>query len=435
MKYLLAVEAPAFETGPGRFAIESAFAEHLRSLLGHLSPRFGSITVVAPSLGPNNYEARRHQLAELSSQKDKITFLPTHSLDATTAEVWRSMPCTWRRLKQAVREADFVHSGLSVDIKRPFLAMLNLATWQLRKPSLFVVDIDFRQNSQRYYRLGDWGLRSYLSNVCLHDRFRSAQVALAARTSGCILLKSASMVEDFGAGRPNVKFFLDAAHSDGLLIDPLDLEAKLDTSNGRPLRVIYFGRLVRYKGLDYAIRAIGEARQHGCDIRMTLIGDGDDKDQLVALSSKLNLEQVITFSPGVPYGSDLFAVVDSADIAIASPRVEDTPRAALDAMARGIPIVAFDIEYFKSLASLSGAVALAEWPSPNSLAAQLIELGRDRVRLAAMSRNALDFAQKNTQDIWLTRRIAWTMEVLECGPNRRLTESRSGQREPEAKPE
>lgn len=413
MNYLLAVEAAAFETAPGHFATEGAFAEHLRSLRRHLSPHFGSITVVGPSLGRDQYEARRHQLTELSAEGDKIAFLSTHFLDAATKDIWRSMPATWRRLNQAVSDADFVHSGLSVDFRRPFLAMLNFATWRLRKPSLFIVDIDFRGNSRRYYRLGDWGLKSYLTNVCIHDVFRRAQVALAARASNCVLLKSASMVEDFGAGRRNVKFFLDAAHSEGLLIDPQALEAKLEASSGQPLHVIYFGRLVRYKGLDYAIQAIGEARRYGGDIRLTLVGDGDEKERLAALSKSLDLVGSVTFTRGVPYGSELFAIVDSADVAIASPRVEDTPRAALDAMARGVPIVAFDIEYFKSLCSLSGAVALAEWPAPSSLATQLVELDRDRGRLAAMSRKALDFARENTQDIWLARRTEWTFEVLE----------------------
>ena len=293
--------------------------------------------------------------------------------------------------------------------------MLNLAAWLESKPTAFFVDIDFRQNSRRYHRLGEWGLRSYLVNRCLHDVLRSAQVSWAARSCDLTLLKSTAMIADFGRGRRNVKFFLDAAHDDHLVIGDTDVERKRAEiyAGGRALRAIYFGRLVRYKGLDLAVEAIALARAGGADVGLTIVGDGEEKAQLLALVQRMGVEQAVTFHPGLRYGQELFDHVDAADLAIAAPRVEDTPRAALDAMARGLPILAFDIEYFRTLSELSGAVELADWPEPASLAKQIIALDRDRGRLAEMSRRAVAFARENTQRLWLQRRIAWTFDALD----------------------
>lgn len=424
MTYLLAVQAPAYSIEPGRFATEGAFAEHLKSIRNHLAPRFDRVLLVGPALSRAAYEANRKQLAEVAAVDDGVSFLPVHELGVSAAGFWRQAIPIWRLLRGAARNAGFVHTAPSVDIGRPFLAMLNLAAWLERKPTAFFVDIDFRQNSRRYYTLGEWSLKSYLVNRCIHDVMRSAQVSIAARTCDVVLLKSASMVADFGRGRTNVKFFLDAAHGHDLVIGRADLERKLAKADGsagsRDLSVIYFGRLVRYKGLDYVIEAIARARSKGARVGLTIVGDGEEKKALVALSRSLGVDQAVTFLPGVKYGPDLFDIVDSADLAVAAPRVEDTPRAALDAMARGLPILAFDTEYFRSLGELSGAVALAAWPEAENLAQQLVALDCDRTRIAEMSHRALAFARENTQDQWVQRRVEWTFAAFDCH-HRRLT--------------
>jgi glycosyltransferase involved in cell wall biosynthesis len=414
--YLLAVQAPAYPIGPDRFATEGAFAEHLKAIRRHLAPTFDRVLLVGPALSRAAYEANRTQLVDINSGADGIGFLPIHTVGGSTLDFWRNVVPLWRSLRREVRNSAFVHTAPSPDTWRPFLALLNLAARIEGKPTVFFVDIDFRQNSRRYYALGEWSWKSYIVNRSFHDVFKSAQISFAVRNCDLVLLKSTSMVADFGRGRSHVKFFLDAAHDDTAVIGAADLEAKLvqrsDPHGGRELRVIYFGRLVRYKGLDFIIEAIATARRRGARVVLTIVGDGAERDALIAVSRSQGIEDAVTFLPAVPYGPQLFDLIDLADLAIAAPRVEDTPRAALDAMARGLPVLAFDIEYFRSLRDLSGAVELAAWPDPSSLAEQLIALDRDRARIAEMSRRAVAFARDNTQRIWLQRRIEWTNAAL-----------------------
>ncbi len=415
MDYLLVVQAPAYPLGPERFAIESAFAVHLKMLLDELGERFDRIVLMAPTLDENVYQHSKRTLAELSAVDDRIVLFPVPEARLSIGAFWRSARPLWRRMRELVKRVGFVHTGLGADTYRPSIAMLNLAAWMERKPLMFFIDIDFRQLSQRSYKLGIWGRKSYIINRVLHDKVKLAQVKWAIRKYDLVMLKSRSMVADLGGGRENVRFFLDAAHSDCDLIENDRLEQRLSQLGeaGRELQVVYFGRLVPYKGCKYMIEAINGARRQGAAVSLTFIGDGESLPELEAQVKELGLQKAVNFLPPTPYGKPLFDLIDKADLAIASPTVEDTPRAALDAMARGLPILAFDIDYFKSLAEMSDAVALASWPDPTSLTAELISLDKDRARIATMARRAVVFARNNSQNIWLQRRVTWTFEALD----------------------
>jgi glycosyltransferase involved in cell wall biosynthesis len=282
---------------------------------------------------------------------------------------------------------------------------------------VFVVDIDFRQHSKRFYQVGAWSLKSYIVNRLFYDPLRWLQVWLAPRMSQLVMLKSASMVRDLGGGRPHVKNFFDAAHSEEhvLSADSLQTRAAWLRNGGGPLRLAYFGRLVSNKGLDRAVEAVRLARQHGEDVQLLVIGDGPCLEPLRRQAADAGLAGVISFTPQIRYGAPLFELLNDVHLTVAAPLIEDTPRAAFDSMARGIPIVAFDISYFRDLAEISGAVALAEWPRPAALAREIVALGRDRERLAVMAERGVSFARHNTQRVWLERRTQWTMQFALAG--------------------
>jgi hypothetical protein len=52
------------------------------------------------------------------------------------------------------------------------------------------------------------------------------------------------------------------------------------------------------------------------------------------------------------------------------------------------------------------------WPQVDALADALIHIDRDRVLLGSMARSAVNFAARNTQDIWLQRRLGWLRAAM-----------------------
>ena len=413
--YIMAVQAAAFPLGEDRFATESAFATHLKELKVALGSTFRRIVVIAPTFSEQFYDENRAILGELSAEVDGITLVPAFDLATDSRLFWtKEAGSLYRRLRSTFDHAGVLHTGLASDIWRPYLLLVNLLAFVNRVPMLFVVDIDFRQLSRRYYMSGVWNKRSYLINRCLHDPFKYMQVWLAVRACNLVLLKSPAMVAAFGSQRANVRDFLDAAHSASDVLSDKELEAKLISrrAENRRLEIVYFGRFVPYKGVDCIIEAVQLAVDQGAKINLTLIGTGECDGQLRNEVISRGLGDIVTFRPMAMYGPPLFELIDRADVAVAAPRVEDTPRAALDALARGLPIVAFDIDYFLNLSEKSGAIALARWPSPKSIAERLVMLQNDRAIVEMMARNAVAFARNNTQEFWLSNRVRWMFEAI-----------------------
>ncbi|MBC7171441.1 MAG: glycosyltransferase family 4 protein [Polyangiaceae bacterium] len=295
------------------------------------------------------------------------------------------------------------------------MAMANAAGALERKSVLFIVDIDFRADTERYRQAGLSSLKDYHANRFLYDPIKLAQVALAPAYCSLVLLKSAKMVKDFGRGASHVRNFYNTAHSAQHVIAADDLERKLERlgDTTRPLSLVYFGRLVLYKGVDRTIRAFHEARRRsGRALELHLVGGGEQRAALERLAAELGEADSVRFHGGLPFGPQLFELLRTFDVSIATPLVEDTPRAAFDSLAAGLPILAFDIQYYLDLADGSGAVTTSPWEDVDSLATKIIELDRDRALLAAQARRGADFARENTAEIWLDRRVAWTLETL-----------------------
>ncbi len=256
---------------------------------------------------------------------------------------------------------------------------------------------------------GLWSLKSYLVNRYLYDPLKWIQLWLAPRLFDLCLYKSRSLVRDFGRGRNNVRDFYDTAYGEQDIVDEQELTARLlvlREAQG-PLRVTYFGRVVSYKGLDRVVAAVDLARRNGVAVTLRIIGDGDCLEALRRQVRAAQLDDHVEFVPPAPYGKELFRLVDENHVTVAAPLTEDTPRAAFDSMARGLPVIAFDITYFKDLEAASGAVLTTPWADAAGLATAFARLQSDPAEVVRMSHAAVKFARENTQDIWLDRRVKW----------------------------
>ena len=415
MDYVIAVQAPAYPLSDTCFATESAFAQHLRELRHSVGEDFEKVVLIAPALTEAEYAARRDHLGVVDFARDGVVFVPAHRTDTSARRFWlREASGLWRRIRDAVRTAGIVHSGVADDVWRPLMAMVNFAAWLSGRPVMFLVDIDFREHARRYRQVGLWNFRQYLVNRLIYDPLVYLQVWLAPRMFQLVLLKSASMVRDFGLRRAHVRNFYDTAHGADDVLSPAELAERnvMLREPDQPLEAVFFGRFVAYKGLDRAIEAVRLARAQGLDVRLTLIGEGECEASLRQQVAASGLQEAVRFLPPVPYGDPLFEQLRTKHVCVAAPLVEDTPRAAFDAMARGLPVVAFDISYFADLAQASGAVLLAPWPDPGGLAEGFRQLLSDRTRLSSMASAGVEFARSNTQAIWLERRARWMKGIV-----------------------
>jgi glycosyltransferase involved in cell wall biosynthesis len=415
MRYVVVVQAPAWPVSHGVFALDSAFAAHLRELKMQVGSAFEELVLIGPSMTQAQYEALRPQMVELDAQASGIRFLPAFPLDVPRWKFlltgWWPM---WRMLNREFSGPCVVHSGMSTDLARPLMFMASLAGWWRKRPVVFFVDMDFREHARRFRETGAWGLRSYVLNRAVYDPLKWIQLWMAPRLFDLCCFKSPALVRSFGKGRPNVKSFFDTAHSASQVVSEEALAERLSriSDPARGLVACYFGRLAMNKGVDRMIEAVRVARKAGADVRLRIIGDGECRDALRQQVEREGLGYAVDFINAVSYGEPLFSLLADCDVCLAAPIVEDTPRAAFDAMARGLPVIAFDISYFRELAMSGGSVVTTPWPHAQGMASALVDLSTDRMRLASLVRKAVVFARANTQEIWLSRRHAWLQALL-----------------------
>lgn len=409
--YLMVLPVRHFRTGAHRVAIESAFAEHLRMLRSKVSGVAGRLVIASPAMKTAAYEKSRAALTVIDESSEGISFKEVYSDDLADSPLRRAslIPAVTRSLREMVSDSVCVHSGGSADLWLPFeLIALTFGILQNRR-TVFVVDIDYRRSAYMSYRTGAWSLKSYLLTRCLYDTVRSVQVRLAARCCSLALLKGKDLAADFGRGRPNVRDFLDASHSKTNLISEEGLAQKLKKieNHDEALRLVYFGRLVAYKGIDRCIRAVAAARRAGANVILDIIGGGEEELSLKNLARELEAGDFVAFHPPRQFDQEFFRFLQSFHVLLAAPLREDTPRSALDAMAAGISFLAFDTYYYRQLAEY-GAGEVVPWLDEEAFARGIFRLAADRGVIAERARKAVAFAAENTQEIWLDRRFEWT---------------------------
>lgn len=101
------------------------------------------------------------------------------------------------------------------------------------------------------------------------------------------------------------------------------------------------GRLHPQKGHRYLLEAIPGIVQEFPRVKFTLVGDGELKEELQALSLALGLSGRVEFT-GVR--SDVSSLMQSLDVFVLPSLWEGLPIVLLEAMATGLPIVATDVD-------------------------------------------------------------------------------------------
>ena len=126
--------------------------------------------------------------------------------------------------------------------------------------------------------------------------------------------------------------------------NPLDYRSIVKLSVDENLSNLYdksktnllsIGRLTYQKGFDLLLKAVSmldDDRFH-----LTIIGDGEDKDELIALRRQLNLETRVTFVSGV---DNPYPYMRQADVFVSSSRWEGYPNVVIESLLCGTPVLA-----------------------------------------------------------------------------------------------
>lgn len=107
---------------------------------------------------------------------------------------------------------------------------------------------------------------------------------------------------------------------------------------GSDIILLFVGGLRSIKGVRYLVESMSIIKQESGNVRLLIIGDGKERQDLEKLATKLNLNECIHFVRQVP-NEVIPEYMISSDLFILPSLSEGFPVTVLEAMAAGLPIV------------------------------------------------------------------------------------------------
>jgi glycosyltransferase involved in cell wall biosynthesis len=159
--------------------------------------------------------------------------------------------------------------------------------------------------------------------------------------------------------------------------------------------LLYLGRLKRYKGVEYGIRALARLRDAGRSVRFVVVGRGDDRARLEALANDLGVADAVEF-PGFVSDEAKLELYRRTWLHLLTSPKEGWGITVIEAAACGTPTVASDAPGLRDSVVDGRTGRLVPHGDVDALAAALAELLDDRAaraRLGAAARqHALGFS-------------------------------------------
>lgn len=160
------------------------------------------------------------------------------------------------------------------------------------------------------------------------------------------------------------------------------------------LVVLYAGRLVRRKGVVYAILAMQDIIKRQRDAKLVIVGDGPEAGTLAAAVRERGLGNHVLMTGPLP-PAEMPAVYNMADVLVV-PSVsqegeeEGSPCTVIEAMASGVPVAAFPVGGLQELIDHGKTGLLSAERDPPALAEAILHLAenpdmRRRITEAAMA--------------------------------------------------
>ena len=125
------------------------------------------------------------------------------------------------------------------------------------------------------------------------------------------------------------------------LVDRYSLRSKMGIS-AKDKVLLFVGTLKPVKGVKYLIRAMSIIKDFDENVKLLIVGDGEEKEYLIHLTKRLHLDDSISFIGKVP-NEKVPHYMHVSDLLVQPSISEGFPVVILEAMAAGLPIVTTNV--------------------------------------------------------------------------------------------
>ncbi|MFH1551668.1 MAG: glycosyltransferase family 4 protein [bacterium] len=150
-------------------------------------------------------------------------------------------------------------------------------------------------------------------------------------------------------------------------------------------------RLVKKNGLEDLIQA---GQYLDFPFKILIIGKGSDKDKLIKLTKKLNLEEKIFFLGHIQY-EDLVSYYSASDVFVRPSLSEGLGNVFLEAMANELPIIGTNVGGIPDFLKHRETGLFCKVNNPKSIAEQIKEILFDRTLQKKIIMNGMKLVEEN----------------------------------------
>jgi glycosyltransferase involved in cell wall biosynthesis len=157
--------------------------------------------------------------------------------------------------------------------------------------------------------------------------------------------------------------------------------------------IIFYGRLLWAKGVQFLIEAVAELRKDFPNLQVRIFGDGPFKEKTNRLVSDFGLNKNISVRGYVPRAT-LFQEIEKASIVVLPSLHEAQPISFLEAMACRKPVVAFDFPFSREIIHDMHTGLLARPGDVQDLSGKIKVLLEDEELRSRIGKNAYEYVKR-----------------------------------------
>lgn len=196
----------------------------------------------------------------------------------------------------------------------------------------------------------------------------------------------------------NVEIIYNSVEKKSSINRPTDLFFK---NKGDKFYIGTIGRITEQKGMDIFIKALAEVITTNKSIYGFIIGDGEDKEKLINLVKKLNIENNVMF---LGYRNDVFDVANEMDFLVLSSRWEGFPLTPIEVFSIGKTIIATNIAGNNEIVIDNYNGLLFEKDNIIELTDKINILINEKEKKIKLEKNALNtFESKFSYDVFIKK--------------------------------
>lgn len=179
---------------------------------------------------------------------------------------------------------------------------------------------------------------------------------------------------------------------------------------GQPAKLLSVGSLEQlYKAPDIIIEALALLKQKGVPASMIWLGGGKHLTEMVEYAKKNNVSEMISFLGDVD-SQRVEQCLENADLFIHVSRTEGLPRAMIEAMAKGLPIIGSNVGGIPELLTSNAVIPVN---SATALADKIIEILSNPELYDFLATRNLQESRKYEESVLAAKRELYFKKVLE----------------------